>query len=138
MTTETGANPGGGTNPTAGRGPGGPGGTGPGIGSAGRGGRGGRGNNRSHNRGQTNPQAIAAAAARKRAAAFKGEDPDMAGHVFTCFNEAADPKQFDKTLAALERYSAKSLKHPGDMSPIFEDQIEVHTPTDYQPGHCPS
>ena len=54
--TETGSNPGGGTNLTAGRGPGGPGGAGPGIGAAGRGGRGGRGSNRSHNRGQMNPQ----------------------------------------------------------------------------------
>jgi hypothetical protein len=40
----------------------------------------------------------------------------MNGHVFQCFNECEDKKQFSKTVEALGEYIAKRLKYPGDMA----------------------
>ncbi|KAL7577099.1 hypothetical protein ACA910_019703 [Epithemia clementina (nom. ined.)] len=45
----------------------------------------------------------------------------MNGHVFQCFNETSDKKQFSKTVEALGEYVAKNMKFPGDLSPLLKD-----------------
>ena len=89
-------------------------GTGGRTGGRGRGerGRGGR-NGRSGGRGIPNN--------RPPRSSFKGETAEMNGHVFQCFDECQDPKQFLKTLEALSGCSAKHQKHSGDVSSLFKD-----------------
>jgi len=40
----------------------------------------------------------------------------MNGHVFQCFNERDDKRQFSKTVEILGEYIAKNLKYPGDLA----------------------
>ena len=47
----------------------------------------------------------------------------MNGHVFQCFHEQNDRKQFKKTVEALGEYANKNLKFSRDLSPLFEDTI---------------
>lgn len=52
---------------------------------------------------------------------FKGNTAEMNGHVFQCFNECDDKKQFTKTVEILGEYIAKNLKYPGDMTALTKD-----------------
>jgi len=52
---------------------------------------------------------------------FKGNTAGMNGHVFQCFNERDDKKQFAKTVEILGEYMAKNLKFPGDLAPLTRD-----------------
>jgi outer membrane PBP1 activator LpoA protein len=45
----------------------------------------------------------------------------MNGHVFQCFNESADPNQFEKTVEVLGKYAAKNFKHAGDLELLFRN-----------------
>jgi len=45
----------------------------------------------------------------------------MNGHVFQCFNERDDKKQFAKTVESLGEYIAKNLKFPGNLAPLTRD-----------------
>ena len=52
----------------------------------------------------------------------------MNGHVFECFHEQADRKQFKKTLEALDQYVKKNLQCPEqDLTPLFTDSIGMLT-----------
>jgi len=42
----------------------------------------------------------------------------MNGHVFQCFNERDNKKQFSKTVEILGEYIAKNLKYPGNLAPL--------------------
>ena len=42
----------------------------------------------------------------------------MNDHVFQCFNENEDRKQFSKTLEAFGEYIVKNLKYPTDLSSL--------------------
>ena len=65
---------------------------------------------------------------------FKGNTEEMNGHVFQCFNECEDKKQFSKTVEALGEYIAKKLKYPGDMASLTKDFVrpEIPKPTELQ------
>ena len=54
---------------------------------------------------------------------FKGNTKEMNGHVFQCFNECNDKKQFSKTVKAVGEYIAKKLKYPGDMDSLTKDLV---------------
>ena len=47
----------------------------------------------------------------------------MNGHVFQCFNECNNKKQFSKTVAAVGEYIAKKIKYPGDMDSLTKDLV---------------
>ena len=47
----------------------------------------------------------------------------MNGHVFECFDEQGDRKQFTKTLEALGEYAKKNVRYPEDLAPLFADTI---------------
>ena len=49
----------------------------------------------------------------------------MNGHVFECFDEQRDRKQFKKTLEALDEYAKKSVRYPEDLAPLFTDTIKT-------------
>ena len=54
----------------------------------------------------------------------------MNGHVFECFHEQNDRKQFDKTLEALGEHARKNLKFPEDLTSLFEMTIALPTLTE--------
>ena len=72
-------------------------------------GRGGRGTGRDGNHSSTTRSI------------FKGNTVKMNGHVFQCYSEHGQKKQFAKTVEALGEYIAKELKHPGDLAPLTQD-----------------
>jgi hypothetical protein len=76
------------------------------------GGRNGRGRGRGNGRGRRNNDRTPASRL------FKGNTEGMNGHVFQCYTECSDKKQFSKTVEALGEYVAKNMKYPGDMSPL--------------------
>ena len=78
-----------------------------------RGARGGRGRNASSNAGRTNRQTT-----------FKGTTPAMNGHVFECYEELGEKRQYAKTLEALEGYVNKSCKFPQDLAPLFATEMK--------------
>jgi Reverse transcriptase (RNA-dependent DNA polymerase) len=43
----------------------------------------------------------------------------MEGHVFECYEEQTDRRQFRKTVDALECYAKKTMKYPEDLAPLF-------------------
>jgi hypothetical protein len=87
----------------------------PSSGTAGRRGRSGGGRGYRGNR-------TTSTTARARST-FKGNTEEMNGHVFQCFNECDDKKQFSKTLEAFGEYVAKKLKYPGDMDSLPKDFV---------------
>jgi hypothetical protein len=52
-----------------------------------------------------------------------GNTEDMNSHVFQCFNESANPNQFEKTVEVLGEYAAKNFKHAGDLELLFRDLL---------------
>ena len=77
--------------------------------------RGGRG----RNRGRGSGQAGRGAARPRVSSTFKGSTPDMEGHVFECYEEQTDRRQYRKTVEALECYVKKTMKYPEDLAPLF-------------------
>jgi hypothetical protein len=69
-------------------------------------------------------------------AAFKGSSSDLNGHVFECFHEQSDHRQFKKTMEALDEYSKKTLRYSKDMAPLFADTINILTIN--KPGNLPA
>jgi hypothetical protein len=63
-----------------------------------------------------------------------GNTEEMNGHVFQCFNECEDKKQFSKTVEALGEYVAKKLKYLGDMASLTKDFVrpEILKPTELE------
>ena len=51
----------------------------------------------------------------------------MNGHVFECFDEQNDRRQFDKTVEALAEYTKKTIKYSEDLAPLFGDTIMLPT-----------
>ena len=58
----------------------------------------------------------------------------MKFHVFQCFNECENKKQFSKTVEALGEYIAKKLKYPGNMVSLTKDFVrpEIPKPTELE------
>ena len=87
--------------------------------STGRGG--GRRNNRQQQRSDRSNRSAAPRVPRSN---FKGNTEGMNGHTFECYDESGDRTQFSKTVDALKEYSAKNLKRPEDLRPMFEDDMK--------------
>ena len=51
----------------------------------------------------------------------------MNGHVFECYNEQSDRRQYAKTLEALEAHVKKVLKFPEDLALLFAQTMEAPT-----------
>jgi hypothetical protein len=49
---------------------------------------------------------------------FKGDTEQMNGHVFECYDEQSDRRQFAKTIEALEGYAKKHLTFSDDLAPL--------------------
>jgi hypothetical protein len=64
---------------------------------------------------------------------FKGTTAEMQGHVFECFDEQRDRKQFTRTWEMVGEYVKKHLKYPEDLSPLFGDTIGTPTVPRPQP-----
>jgi len=63
----------------------------------------------------------------------------MNGHVFECYEEQGDRRQYAKSLEALEGHVKKTLKYSEDLATLFSDDMSVPTvsmPED--PGKDPS
>ena len=52
---------------------------------------------------------------------FKGDTPDMNGHVYQTFNENDDKRQFGKTTEALGRWINMNTKNLGDLMTLYTD-----------------
>ena len=48
----------------------------------------------------------------------------MNGHVFECYEEQGDRRQYAKTLEALEGYVKKTCKFPQDIAPLFATEMK--------------
>ncbi len=62
---------------------------------------------------------------------FKGDSPEMNGHVYQCFGEGTGGQtQFMKTTEVLGQYIAKNIKFPGDMTCLTRElkQPEIEKP----------
>jgi hypothetical protein len=94
--------------------------------ASGRGG--GRGRGRSGSRGCGNRHGSRATTTPRVRSTFKGNTEEMNGHVFQCFNECEDKKQFSKTVEALGEYITKKLKYPGDMASLTKDFVRPKIP----------
>jgi hypothetical protein len=109
------------------------------TGNAGRGGGGGTGsnNNNQGTRKAQNRQNQSQQTQRthKPRSNFKGNTPDMNGHVFECYDESGDRTQFSKTLEALKQYAAKHCDRPNDLKPMFEENMTL--PTILEPDDLP-
>jgi len=94
--------------------------------ASGRGG--GQGRGRSRSRGRGNCHGSRATTTPRVLSTFKGNTKEMKGHVFQCFNECEDKKQFSKTVEALGEYIAKKLKYPGNMASLTKDFVRPKIP----------
>jgi hypothetical protein len=54
---------------------------------------------------------------RSSSTSFRGSTPEMNGHVFECYEEQGDRRQYSKTLEALNGDVKKSCKFLQDMAP---------------------
>jgi len=91
---------------------------------SGRGGRRGRG--QSGSRGSGNRHGSRATTSPLVRSTFKGNTEEVNGHVFQCFNECEDKKQFSKTVEALREYvDSKKLKYTGDMASLTTASIPL-------------
>lgn len=62
-----------------------------------------------------------------RTTGFRGSTPEMNGHVFECYEEQGDRRQYTKTLEALESHVKKSCKFPRDLTPLFAEEMKEPT-----------
>jgi len=60
----------------------------------------------------------------------------MNGHVFECFDEQRDRRQYSKTLDALQEYAKKHTKFSEDLSPLFA--TDMRNPVIEPPADLPS
>ena len=70
-----------------------------------------------------------------RTTTFRGTTPEMGGHVFECYEEQTDRRQYAKTLEALEGHVKKTMKYAEDLSTFFGDEMlapEIERPA--KPG----
>jgi hypothetical protein len=61
----------------------------------------------------------------------------MNGHVFQCFEEQSDRRQYAKTIEALDGYVKKNLTYSADMAPLFASKMEmpaINLPEDLEEG----
>jgi len=89
---------------------------------------GGQGRGRSGSRGRGNRHGSRATTTPRVCSIFKSNIEEMNGHVFQCFNECEDKKQFSNTVEALGEYIAKKLKYPGDMASLTKDFVRPKIP----------
>lgn len=81
------------------------------------------GTNRQNNTGGAAPQATAT----RSRPTFKGNTEGMCGHVFECFEEQDDRRQYGKTVEALDAYARKTLSYTADLAPLFASTMTVPT-----------
>ena len=55
---------------------------------------------------------------------FRGDTEAMNGHVFECYDEQNDRRQYTKTRDALDGYVKKNLKFVEDLLPLFAEEME--------------
>ena len=102
-------------------------------GSGGRGRNGGWGGRNSRpNRTRSNPTGRSG-----RASGFKGDTEGMNGHVFECYFEQGDKRQYARTIEALEGYAKKNLKFSEDFASFAFEASEpvIEKPSDLAPGY---
>ena len=94
----------------------------------------GQGRGQSGSRGWGNRHGSRATTSPRVCFTFKGNTEAMNGHVFQCFIECEDKKQFPKTVEALGEYIAKKIKYPGDMASLTKDFVspEIPKPTELE------
>ncbi|KAI2510045.1 Reverse transcriptase (RNA-dependent DNA polymerase) [Fragilaria crotonensis] len=51
----------------------------------------------------------------------------MSGHVFECFEEQNDRRQYGKTVEALDAYARKTLSYSADLAPLFATTMMAPT-----------
>ena len=100
----------------------------PSVAGTGSGSRGRR--NRKSGRGAGNGDKPNTSKPSAQAIVFKGDTPDMNGHVFQCGAEAPNEKQFSNTLDALGAYIMKKMKYPKDMTTLWK---KIETPVITKP-----
>ena len=67
---------------------------------------------------------------------FRGNTPGMNGHVFQCFSEGGEAKQFTKTINVLGEYIGKTYTHPADLAsltnltPVLTPVVKPPEPND--------
>jgi len=66
---------------------------------------------------------------------FKGNTEQMNGHVFECYDEQTDRRQYSKTLEALQEYCKKHLKFAEDLAPLFA--VDMYSPVIETPIDLP-
>ncbi|KAI2513612.1 hypothetical protein MHU86_752 [Fragilaria crotonensis] len=102
--------------------------------SGGRGGNRQRGNRAGRTRGASGQQQGSSSNNRS---VFTGNTDDMNGHVFQCFEEQSDRRQYAKTIKALDGYVKKNLTYSADMAPLFASKMEmpaINLPEDLEEG----
>ncbi|KAI2501022.1 hypothetical protein MHU86_13434 [Fragilaria crotonensis] len=85
--------------------------------SGGRGGNRQRGNRAGRTRGASGQQQ--GSSSNNRSVFTGSNTDDMNGHVFQCFEEQSDRRQYAKTIEALDGYVKKNLTYSADMAPLF-------------------
>jgi hypothetical protein len=63
------------------------------------------------------------AAPNRNRAVFKGNTEGMCGHVFECYEEQDDRRQYSKTIEALNAYVKKTLPYTADLASLFAATI---------------
>ena len=76
----------------------------------------GRDSGRGRGRGTSGRGYAGSGTPRPRSTNFKGITPEMNGHVFECYDEQSDRRQFVKTVEALESHVKKTIKNPEDLA----------------------
>ena len=88
-----------------------------------RGNRGGTG--RQRNDSQTGGATTYTATTTRTRSTFKGNTEGMSGHVFECFEEQNDRRQYGKTVEALDAFARKTMQYAADLAPLFAATMAV-------------
>jgi hypothetical protein len=80
--------------------------------------RGARSNNNNNNN-IAGSQATASNGDTRNKNAFKGEETGMNGHIFGCYDEQPNKRQYALTMAALRQFACKTYKFANDFECIF-------------------
>jgi hypothetical protein len=59
-----------------------------------------------------------------RKSGFKGTTAEMNGHVFECYDEQQDRRQYTKTVEELQAYVKKHLDYSEDLANLFLDEMK--------------
>ena len=98
-----------------------------------------RNRNGRRNRGNRGQSATGSMSRPIRDSNFEGTTAGMNGHVFECYDEQGDRRQFSKTVEALKIYLPTTMKYPEDLAPLFFPAMllpKIEFPTD--PGDKPT